>query len=876
MKLYNHAYYISHKRRKMGSFLKKESPVGSFLAKISEECVVPFSGRGRLLPLVLILLCLGMNIYVRLFPAYFPQLREQAVLNVINRPFSGEADPSVLNGANGDSAENRAATAAASAALDGQIREEYEKIKDPYQSPNGITYLLENDPYVWAQYTEDVIKHGHPGDKKMNGKSYDSFILAPRGGEAALFPFFFFAAAYIYKILNFFKAVPLERYLFFIPVFYAFVVLLTYYVFVRRWSTDLAAFLATFLAGLAVFFINRSCAGWYDLDALNLFLSLAITGLLLEALHVGSYNLKWLFFTLLAAFFQGVFMTAWMGWWFILLILFFFFSLSFLSLIVHHYKEPRRLLRELLFYGVTGAGFFVVADFSGYRFSGIHLMASTLNWAHALYPKLGTSLSQDIWPNPLYTISEMASLKLWDVGRFFYNRAFFVTAVVGLCVLAWKDRNGKRKDVTLMMLCWFVFLTVAAMKSNRFVLFLYLPAFFFLGVFLGDLLPTLISSIVIGWRRLIATLAFVLGLAFLVFCVGGAGIETAESIYPLMDDSWYKALTYIDQHTPKEAILNSWWDNGNWFKYYGKRRVIFDPQTQQGQLAYWMGRVFLEKDEARAVAILRMLNNASTATFRELRRFIPHPYQCERVLERLLKSDRPEGERILGGYQIPGEAVQRILGFLHNKPAPAYFIVDRELTGKIANISFLGNWDFPKAFAFAHRHEARKAVVSALVKDFDLTPKKAEWVAEVTALSGNGSDNSELFSTRSIFFLEPKPGRKAGHLTYFDNGVVSDQDSDDVLFYDAEAEKYHSPRKVIFYETGVARVVENDKGDYDKTVVVIRDPQKSQAFIADDQLAVSLLVKLYFLRGAGLRFFKPFYSDDVAGIYIYEIVWEPV
>jgi hypothetical protein len=81
---------------------------------------------------------------------------------------------------------------------------------------------------------------------------------------------------------------------------------------------------------------------------------------------------------------------------------------------------------------------------------------------------------------------------------------------------------------------------------------------------------------------------------------------------------------------------------------------------------------------------------------------------------------------------------------------------------------------------------------------------------------------------------------------------------------------------VIFYEAGAAREIKNAKGDYEKTIVLVKGPEKDQAFIAEGPLATSLLVKLYFLGGAGLRSFKPFYSDDEKGIYIYEIVWDPV
>ncbi len=39
----------------------------------------------------------------------------------------------------------------------------------------------------------------------------------------------------------------------------------------------------------------------------------------------------------------------------------------------------------------------------------------------------------------------------------------------------------------------------------------------------------------------------------------------------MIDDAWYNVLTLIKERTPQEAILNSWWDFGDWFKVIGNR-----------------------------------------------------------------------------------------------------------------------------------------------------------------------------------------------------------------------------------------------------------------------------------------------------------------
>jgi len=845
-----------------------------FFKRVSENIAKPSPAGRYWVPLMLILACLGGNVYIRLYPAYFPQLREQAVRNVSYQYLQENIRDRALNNAKKNPLEIQFGMTQAAAILEDRINKEYQRLKDPFQSPGGQTYLLENDPFDWARYTQNVLKNGYPGDAKVRGESYDTYSLAPLGGATPRYAqLLFYVSAALYGAFSFFAFIPLERFLFFVPLFYTSVFLLTFYAFVRRWFSDLSAFLAVFLTGMSDVFINRTCAGWYDHDSLNLFLALAITGLLVEAMRSGTYKFRWLLFVLLASSFQALFMISWMGWWLFALILVSFFLLRSCVAIVRCARDSKRLLRELFFYGATAGVFFVAADFIGYRFLGVRMFSEALRVGNFVVPRWGTSHSPEIWPNLLYTVSELSAPKLQALSSFFYNKGILLLAVLGLLFVIFKEWDGKRKDVTLMMLCWVVFLAAATLKSQRFVFFLFTPFFFFLGVFLGDLLPSFLSLTMAGWKRRVATLAFATGLVLLILVAAKSGIATAERIYPLMNDGWYTALNYVDAHTPREAILNSWWDNGNWFKYYGKRRVVFDPHNQVAQLAYWMARVLLEKDESRAIAILRMLNNASNGIYEELSSVVPEPYGRLRTLERLLDSDRQGGERILNEYHVPAGTTQRILDLLYGKPARAYFIVDRSMLMKISNISFLGNWDFSKAYAYAHRGESRGDVVAALKKDFALAPENAEWIENVTAENGNPQASSEFCSSRYSIPDEPKKGKSEGGLTYFDNGIVYNQGTKEVLFFDGAERKYYRPRKVVFYENGVAREILNENGDFQKTVVLVKQPKNEQAFITDDPLAGSLLVKLYFLGGEGLHSFRPFYSDEENGIFIYEIDW---
>ena len=82
-----------------------------------------------------------------------------------------------------------------------------------------------------------------------------------------------------------------------------------------------------------------------------------------------------------------------------------------------------------------------------------------------------------------------------------------------------------------------------------------------------------------------------------------------------MNDAWYNTLTFIEENSDEDAVINSWWDYGHWFKAVAKRRVLFDGKTQNSPIAFWMARVLTTDDEKEAVGILRMLDISKNEAF---------------------------------------------------------------------------------------------------------------------------------------------------------------------------------------------------------------------------------------------------------------------
>ena len=296
-----------------------------------------------------------INLYFRLFPAYFLQLKQEAhsiVHNEIQKKVKKEISitssdfhplaqeqllkKSILEYERGNWAK-----------IKKDVDRKYLELKSRYQDQNGQTYLMENDGWRWSRYTENVYLFGHPGDTVVNGKQIDRLMLAPDGGEVVSYQFLFYLSAWFYKafssVNNF---LPISIFLFYLPLFFVVAFLFVMYLFCLSRIGNLGAFVACLFVGLAPIFLSRSCAGWFDTDVLILLFPLLVTWFYLNALTVknSKARLGWLF---LSSMFLGLFSFSWGYWWFILLIIIIFEIYSLIKIILLPARYEARELRRV-------------------------------------------------------------------------------------------------------------------------------------------------------------------------------------------------------------------------------------------------------------------------------------------------------------------------------------------------------------------------------------------------------------------------------------------------------------------------------------------------------------------------------------------------
>lgn len=830
-----------------------------------------------LLPIFSLAVVLAVNLYFRAFPIYLPQLKDLAVFNAkaklrekaqeqINKSFpqySASAKNSLV------SALFLQEERAGKKELKKEIHDEYLKLKDRYQDESGHTYLLELDCWHWAKYVENVLFYGHPGDKVVAGQQFDSLQCAPVGKRLIWNHFLFYLSAFLYKAFCFFKPVPLFTFLFYLPLFFAAIFIIALYLICfYRWGS-LAAVSACLFVGLSPIFIARSCAGWFDMDVLNLLFPLLISWTYIKAYSCPSLKLRlsWVF---LSSLLVGLFSYTWTGWLFIFCIIILYEIYSLLNLLSgtlqHKEREfiPLRL-RLLVFPTFVFFSLCWILILSGAE--PLKFFISQIQQALSL----NQGSTSGFWPNTFSTVSEFQKPSISSFNERLggaFIAVFSCLSILSVYLIVSRERKTHTfdREFLILMVLWWILMVFVTLKGIRFTMFLILP----FGISAGYLVSYLNNLLKKRWLMLCMA-AF---LCFLLFGVIGSASRAMYVIYPLIDDYWYRLLVDLRKDTPKGSIINSWWDYGDWFKVISNRGVIFDGQSQDTPQAYWMGRVILSDNEEEAVAILRMLNNAGNKPFDVINAHLRDPMRSMLLLKKAISSGRKEAEESLSEALLPS-AAKEITGMLFDRPVnKVYFIVDYSLGVKLRAISYLGNWDFLKAYlALNYKKKQQSKAISYLVGLGYQKPLLEELYNEIDLMPPEYFE--EWVSKRLHIYSDIQNGQKNGEVVLFGGGLVYDVKEDSIRQYSCYERSFKVPKGLFIMEKGTIRHKVFPEGQTQSSVLLLKNATNYQSLILDADLANSLFMRLYFTDGDGLKYFRLFKKADDAGslIKVYEVDW---
>jgi dolichyl-diphosphooligosaccharide--protein glycosyltransferase len=814
--------------------------------------------------------------------------------------------------------------------------------KTRMQNDEGQTYLLAIDPYFWARHARNILENGHPGDELRDGVPYDNHMFAPIGRYIPGDMFHAYLEAYTYKFFSIFnRDLDLMKVVFYIPVILATLAVIPAFFIARRIGGNLGGVIAAIIVAIHPAFLTRTAGGFADTDAYNVLFPLLISWLFLEAFETKDIKKK-IGLCGIAGLFVGMYSFTWGGWWYILAFIFatLVIYLGYYALL--HAKELKRGLASFISQpGIKNTLIVLIALMSSSMiftslFTGFSTFTRFLISGPVAFMNLKEVGIRTVWPNVFTTVAEQNPASLNSViSQIGFNNWFlFLLGVSGLVLSTIKKKNNKpwffvssivwyflvilakpqnlRIFIVLLAIpiiarlvmavkekeqgvdakysillgLWMLSTIYASVKGIRFTLLL-VPAFAIsFGITAGLIYKYLNSWITkeLNVHKVITQVSITILLLLLLISPFKSAMATAKNEVPSMNDAWWSSLDKINQLAEPDAIINSWWDFGHWFKYIGDRAVTFDGTSQNQPQAHWIGNSLLINEELTAVGILRMLDCGANNAFDELNKVINDTPRSIDILYEIIVLEKDDAEDVLENKGLSSEEVDSVIQYTHCEPPENYYITSEDMVGKAGVWSHFGDWNFDRALMYntLNRKEYKKDKdkgVSFLQERFNMSENDAENIYyEVESISTNKEANDWIAEWHNYYGIQ---GCSKVDDETIECGFLQ---GTKVLINLDSLDANVSTQQGIMHPDVVVQITEEGikKKEFSTSVTgagvtLIPSGNNYIALLSRPKLADSMFTRLFYTDGHGLKYFDKF-SDErgVSGgrIIVWKVNWE--
>ena len=860
-----------------------------------------------------------------------------------------------------------------------QAERQAELIRGEMQKDDNQTYLLAIDPYFYYRMTQNVVDHGYAADTIKDGTKWNTHKRAPIGSSKEEDNIHPHLSAGVYKIVKFFdNDAKLFNVFFWIPVLIASLAVIPAFFITRKRAGLLGGFIASMLVAVHTTFLGRTAAGFSDTDPYNVTLPLFILWAFLETFESKSLNRK-LILGGVTGLLIGIYAKAWAGWWYV-----FDFALGVMVAyliykVIQAYREHKTKKWKRAFSQAevrrTATSIGAILASSGLfvtLFKGFQTFLSA-----PLSPLRVTSIQQaakaNLWPNVFTTVAELNTTSLNTVVNHIGGSAHFYIACLGMVITLVSVKELKQRDWVLLggsAFLYLLLLTKPFLQGNRYLylILLLVPVIAALFILIKDkdadvkfplflaiwfagtvyagtqgirfillLVPaftvafgTLIGRaymMVSNWTKKhwdveqtwVRTGLVVLALLLLINPISSAHDAATQEI-PSMNDDWWASLNKIQEESEPDAIINSWWDFGHWFKAIADRAVTFDGGSQNTPMAHWIGNVLSTSDEQRAIGTLRMLDCGSRKGFETLALALQDQSYAKEAVSNISPGTTVEAKDLmdklvhiktkeeaaahLREYGVKEKYIDDITSLTHCEPPENYFITSGDMVGKASVWGHFGNWDFKKAYAYEELSDKPKEeAVPVLAELFGTTEKEAQqtyvdmlglqnqeqvnqWISPWPQyMNGRPASCEEGNGTITCGF-NAGLGRQQGQRIRLEQAVVDKDNPENSTFV---ISAYHAQTRQRLGGNRIkpAAVTIGDNDSLERTelenpgmnfeIVVVPQGDGYQAVIASPELATSMFTRLYFFDGAYTEHFDKF-SDRTSRlngdrIIVWKVDW---
>ncbi len=899
--------------------------------KTQKTSTISIKKRGKLwLLLSLIALSTGINVYFRLNSLFLPSIdiaAKEAVYVEFKNKLYNDILLSQPNLSERDKEKTlntlfRKAIKEKRAEINTEISQKSKELKAYFQDEQGWTYLQEADPYRWFRRVDNFLTLGYFGNLRVNNQDYDTLMSAPLGNKVEPLKLHFYIGVYFYKFLHFLNSrlSPMNC-LGFLPVFFcAIMVIAIFCLSILLGISCLSSFVVSLVIGLSPYILTKTSFGWFDTDIYNLSLPLIITSSL-ACFFTEKHSKYRFFFLFLCGLLIGIYSGLWPIWWHILYILIISLLLYYSNFIIYNKRDTLLIkLKEasltiLLFISFAYLWVFIISGWDAVK-------KSFLEPFSYLFLRRGLALD-NFWPNLAFTVGELKRAEIREIVFGMGGSFFLYGGICGLLILIVIKRNlldfKEKGFLFFVLIIWLLVMLGLTNFGIKFIEFLVIPVGISFGIFLDTLnnsIKHLKQNHITFFTRINTKLynlisASIFTVAVLIPLYNASKI----SVIPLMNDSWWNMLTKIKQVTPRDAVINAYWNQGDWIMSIAKRATINDPSWQYTAVPYWFSKALLSANEEEAFGILRMLNSGANQAFEELSRALGNNKLLSlELINKIILLEKEEAEILLGNYTRDKEVIAKILKSIYGPPPPSYLLVYDQMVNIMPMFSTIANWDFERVDLW-QRHSTlnKEDFINYCKERFKYSENYAQTIYDELKLMDK-SNLLQWVSKENYRFYTPnlESFKDSEKSIFFDNGIVIDMENLRAYFRDKQGSKGLVPMDLIFIDgdavTGAPRACTqssktftplvgrrpeppfthghrpwssgngientNTKGNPFYSVLLTKNKGIYKAIMFSRPLAQSLFFKLYFMKGRGLKHFMEVHyerKDNGTNIYLYKI-----
>jgi asparagine N-glycosylation enzyme membrane subunit Stt3 len=483
-----------------------------------------------------------------------------------------------------------------------------------------------------------------------------------------------------------------------------------------------------------------------------------------------------------------------------------------------------------------------------------------------------------------------------------YLALFVIPIAIGLFLLL----EDETVDIqfAIFLILWFVATIYAGTKGVRFI-HLLVPAFSVaVGITIGKVFKS-VSGLLhkeLNVNKLVVQVCVGIILLLLLINPVRSANSLSKGNVPIFDRAWYNAMDAVKADSKPDAIINSWWDFGHFFKYQADRGVTFDGAVQNSPPAHWVGKALSTDDEDSAVGILRMLDCTWNDAYYYLYNETDDSLRSISLVNEVIVRSKEDALSFLDDENISRAMALGLVEKTHCSPPEDYFVTSGDMVGKAGVWAHFGNWDFKKAYIYnSVRGKSRENAISFLKENLGLSEEEADnYYMQVISLTTDREANSwispwpgyvttntvpcQKVNATVLCTLNMGIGQNAQTTTVIEKVIVNLDDMENsslvVTVFDKTlqqrlAQSFERPRNfLITGEDGfIAVPFPNATFPYD----VVVDTYKMRVLIADPLLSRSTFTKLFYFDGIYMTHFDKLFeerSQTQGNVIVWKVDWD--